>query len=94
MLVVIQSQHSVVVARKVIIILSSLPDNPTENTFVYLPVGLVEGPVVLTGHHDEGGGEPVLLEHLTLGTDEGEVEANRRSGSHVCNKKALSLPCM
>ena len=48
----------------------------------------------LAGHHNEGGGEPVLLEHLALGTDEGEVEANRRSGSHVCNKKALSLPCM
>ena len=83
MLVVIQSQHSVVVARKVIIILSSLPDNPTENTFVYLPVGLVEGAVVLAGHHDEGGGEPVVVEHLALGADEGDVEPHGRCRRQV-----------
>ena len=28
----------------------------------------------LTGHHDEGCGEPVAAEHLALGTDEGQVE--------------------
>ena len=31
----------------------------------------------LTGHHDEGCGEPVAAEHLALGTDEGQVEAHR-----------------
>ena len=37
----------------------------------------------LARHHDEGGGEPVLLEHLALGADEGEVEAHRRGWSQV-----------
>ena len=28
----------------------------------------------LTGHHDEGCGEPVPAEHLALRTDEGQAE--------------------
>ena len=31
----------------------------------------------LTGHHDEGRGEPVAAEDLALGTDEGQVESHR-----------------
>ena len=37
----------------------------------------------LTGHHDEGSGEPVVLEDLTVRADEGEVEPHRRSRSEV-----------
>ena len=37
----------------------------------------------LTGHHDEGSGEPVVFEDLTVRTDEGEVEPHRRSRSEV-----------
>ena len=48
----------------------------TNDASVGCPVWSIKDSIGLAGGDEEGSGEPVVVEHLPLGADKGEVEPN------------------
>ena len=60
---------------------------PTPDTEQIIPGGFVKQSSGLAGHHDEGGGEPVVLEDLSVRADKSEIETNWGGGGQVLATK-------
>jgi hypothetical protein len=54
----------------------------TKDTLETIPIWGIKGAGVLAHHLNEGSREPVMVKHLSLGADEGQVEADRRCRLH------------